>query len=387
MYFEVSASCLAFLFQRLARLLDLLVLALDLLVLVREQAGLFLQLLVGLLQFLLPALQLLRERLRLREQVLGAHVGFDRVDHDADRFGQLVEERLVRGAEALEGGELEHALDLAFEHDRQHQDVRGEAFAQAGADLDVVARARWRAGSSAFRARTGRRGPSPSSSRLPWLSWPSGGVAGEQRQLVGLAAAVEHVEHRLLRADHRRQFRQDQAADGEQVALALQHAAELGEVGLQPVLLGVLLRRVLQVADHLVDGVLEGRHLALRLDRDRARQVALGHRGGDLGDGAHLRGQVGGELVDVLGQVLPGAGGARHLGLAAELAFDAHLARHRGHLVGEGGERVGHAVDGVGERGDFALGFDRELLLQVAVGHRGHDLGDAAHLARSGCRP
>ena len=29
-----------------------------------------------------------------------------------------------------------------------------------------------------------------------------------------------------------------------QVALALQHAAELGEVGLQPVLLGVLLRGV-----------------------------------------------------------------------------------------------------------------------------------------------
>ena len=31
------------------------------------------------------------------------------------------------------------------------------------------------------------------------------------------------------------------------------------------------------------------------------------------------------------------------LGLAAELAFDAHLAGHRGHLVGEGGQRVDHA--------------------------------------------
>ena len=99
----------------------------------------------------------------------------------------------------------------------------------------------------------------------------------------------------------------------------------------------------LQVADHLVDLVLQRRHFALRLDRDRARQVALGHGGGHLGDGAHLRRQVGGELVDVLGQVLPGAGGAGHLRLAAELAFDAHLAGHRRHLVGEGRQRVDHA--------------------------------------------
>ena len=68
--------------ERLAGLLDLLVLALDLLVLVREQPRLLLQFLVGLLQFLLPALQLLRKRLRLREQVLGARVGLDRVDDD-----------------------------------------------------------------------------------------------------------------------------------------------------------------------------------------------------------------------------------------------------------------------------------------------------------------
>ena len=86
--------------ERLARLLDFLVLALDLLVLVGEQPRLLLQLLVGLLQLLLPALQLLRERLRLLEQVLGPHVGLDRVEHDADRFGELVEERLVRRVEA-----------------------------------------------------------------------------------------------------------------------------------------------------------------------------------------------------------------------------------------------------------------------------------------------
>ena len=172
-----------------------------------------------------------------------------------------------------------------------------------------------------------------------------------------------------------------------QVLLALQHAAELGEVGLQPVLLGVLLRRVLQVADHLVDRVLQRRDLALRLDRDRARQVALRHRGRDLGDRAHLRRQVGRELVDVLGQALPGARRARHLGLAAELAFDADLARHRRHLVGEGRERVGHAVDRLGERGDLALRLHGEL---SASGRRWRPPSRPWRCrapGRSGCRP
>ena len=103
---------LGLLLQRLAGLLHFLVLALDLLVLVRQQPRLLLQLLVGLLQLLLAALQLLGERLRLLQQVLRPHVGLDRVDHDADRFRELVEERLVRRVEALERGQLEHALHL-----------------------------------------------------------------------------------------------------------------------------------------------------------------------------------------------------------------------------------------------------------------------------------
>ena len=92
-----------------------------------------------------------------------------------------------------------------------------------------------------------------------------------------------------------------------QVALALQLPADAREVALQPVLLGVDLGGRPQVRDHLVDVVLELRDLALRLDVDRPGQVAAGHRGGDLGDRAHLGGQVAGELVDVLGQVPPRA--------------------------------------------------------------------------------
>ena len=79
--------------------------------------------------------------------------------------------------------------------------------------------------------------------------------------------------------------------------------------------------------------------------------------------------------------------GAGHLGLAAELALDADLARHRGHLIGEGAERVGHVVDRLGERGDLALRLEQELLVQVAVGDGGDDLDDAAHLLRQVRRP
>ncbi len=49
-----------------------------------------------------------------------------------------------------------------------------------------------------------------------------------------------------------------------------------------------------------------------------------------VGDVTHLAGQVAGHRVNVVGEILPGAGDARHLGLAAELAFGADLARARG---------------------------------------------------------
>ena len=163
--------------------------------------------------------------------------------------------------------------------------------------------------------------------------------------------------------------------------MPLQHAGEAREVRLQPVLLGVLARGVLEVADHLVDVVLQRGHLALRFHRNRARQVALGHRGGHFGDRAHLRGEVRRQPVHVLGQIAPQAGGARHPRLPAELAFAADLARHVGHLVGEGREGVDHAVDGVGERRHLALRLDRELAVQVAVRHRRHHARHAAHLA------
>ena len=60
--------------------------------------------------------------------------------------------------------------------------------------------------------------------------------------------------------------------------------------------------------------------------------------------------------LSVRSRQVPAAPGT--LRLAAELAFDADLARDGGHLVGERRERVDHAVDRVGERRDLALRLD-----------------------------
>ena len=110
-------------------------------------------------------------------------------------------------------------------------------------------------------------------------------------------------------------------------------------------------------------------------------KIAPGDRGGHLGDVADLAGQVVGHQVHVVGQVLPGAGDAGHLRLAAELAFGADLARDAGHFGGEGVELVDHRVDGVLELEDLALHVDRDLLRQIARGDGGGHFGDVADLA------
>ena len=90
-----------------------------------------------------------------------------------------------------------------------------------------------------------------------------------------------------------------------------------------------------QAVDHRVQRVRERGDLAAGLDGDLARQVAVGDRGGDLGDRAHLVGEVRRHAVHRLGEVAPRAGDALDLGLAAEHALGAHLAGDAGDLVRE----------------------------------------------------
>ena len=184
----------------------------------------------------------------------------------------------------------------------------------------------------------------------------------------------------MLGVYDRCELRKDHLRDVHQVALALKHSREPGQVGLEPVLLVVLLRRHAEIADHLVDVVLEVCDLARSVDTDRTGQVALGHRRRDLGDGTDLRRQGRRQLVDVVGEVAPRARRAGHVGLTAQPSLGADLAGNRGHLLGKDCQRGGHAVDGVGELCDLALGLQCQLAPQVAVRDRRDDARDPSHL-------
>src|SRR6185369_11516536 len=137
----------------------------------------------------------------------------------------------------------------------------------------------------------------------------------------------------------------------------------------------------IELVDHRVDGVLQFENLAFDVDRDLLGKVAARDRGGDLGDVAHLAGQIVRQLVHIVGEVGPGPGDARHLRLAAELALGADFARHARHFRGEAVQLIDHRVDGVLQFEDLALHVDGDLLRQVAFGDRGRHLGDVAHLA------
>src|SRR4029434_1963083 len=85
--------------------------------------------------------------------------------------------------------------------------------------------------------------------------------------------------------------------------------------------------------------------------------------------------------VDVVGQILPGAGHPWHNGLPAEFAFRADFARHAGHFGGEGTELLHHGVDRLFELKDFATNVDGDLARQIAVSDRDGDFGYVADLS------
>jgi hypothetical protein len=99
---------------------------------VRQELGLVGRALAQLLGLLA---QLGRERLGLHEQLLRAHRRPQRVEHDAERLGDLLQERALHLAERPQGGELDHAEDLLLEHDRQDEDLAGRALAEREATL------------------------------------------------------------------------------------------------------------------------------------------------------------------------------------------------------------------------------------------------------------
>ena len=226
LYFDVRRELLGLLFEGLPGLLDFLVLPLHLDVLMREQPRLLLQLFVRILELFLPALQLAGERLGLREQTLRAHVRLDRVNHDADALRELIEEGVVGRVEVIERAQLQHGLDLALEDDGQDDDVDGRRVPESRRDPDVVRR---HVGEHDLLAleRALSHEPFAQVELLGDRAGPLVSVAGEERELCRLLGRLEDVEDAVLRVHHRRELGQDQAGHGEEVLLALEHAAEL----------------------------------------------------------------------------------------------------------------------------------------------------------------
>ena len=72
-------------------------------------------------------------------------------------------------------------------------------------------------------------------------------------------------------------------------------------------------------------------------------------------DVAHLSGQVAGQQVHVVDEVLPGAGEALDVGLTAELALGAHLADHARNAGGDGAEALHHRLHGCAQFAKVSL--------------------------------
>src|SRR5262249_11022689 len=102
--------------------------------------------------------------------------------------------------------------------------------------------------------------------------------------------------------------------------------------------------------------------------------------GHDPGDAAHLRGQVAGHRVDVVGQIFPHAGDAFDLRLAAQLALGADVARHARDLGHDRRSPSKHGVNRVVELEDLALDVDGDLAGEVAARDGRRDVGNVAHL-------
>ena len=83
-------------------------------------------------------LELFGQRLALLQQLLGAHGRGDRVEHDSDTLGQLIEKRDVNVGKLVEGGQFDHRLNFAFEQHRQHHDSRRRGSPQARPNLNVI---------------------------------------------------------------------------------------------------------------------------------------------------------------------------------------------------------------------------------------------------------
>ena len=321
--------------------------------------------------------------------------GVELVDHGVERFLQLKDfaghvdgDLLGQVALGDRGGDFGDVADLAGQIARHRIDAVGQILPGAGdaAHQRLAAELAFGADLARDARHFAGKGVELVDHRVDGVLQLQDFAAHVDRDLLRQVAIGDRRRHLGDVADLRRQIARHRvdalgqilpgAGDAEHVGLAAEPAVGADLAGDARHFAG----KGVELVDHRVERFLQLQDFARHVHRDLLGEVAAGDRGRDVGDVADLRGQVGGHEVDVVGEVLPGAGDAGHLGLAAELAFGADLARHARHFRGERIELVHHRVDGVLQLQNFAADVDRDLAREVAAGDRRGDVGDVADL-------
>jgi len=95
----------------------------------------------------------------------------------------------------------------------------------------------------AHRARTGRSSLRPVAGCSEWPVCHIIGIRRQQLQCAGGAVGLHLIDDAVLRADQRASSDSSMRPTVGQVAAALQHVGEARQIGLEPVLFGVAIRR------------------------------------------------------------------------------------------------------------------------------------------------
>src|SRR5581483_2314724 len=135
-----------------------------------------------------------------------------------------------------------------------------------------------------------------------------------------------------------------------------------------------------QLVHHSVDRVLKFENFAFYINRDFAREIPAGHGSCDLSNVSDLRSEVAGHGIDRIGQIFPGTGHPRHVGLTAKPPFAAHLASHAGHLAGNPVQLVHHRVKSFFELQNFAADVYGDFAGQIAIRDGGCDFRNVSYL-------
>src|SRR5260370_6047707 len=91
---------------------------------------------------------------------------------------------------------------------------------------------------------------------------------------------------------------------------------------------GYFANEAVELIHHCVQCFFQLKNFSANIDRNFARQIAIGNGSCHFGDISHLASEVTGHRVDGICQVFPGSGHARHLRLTTELALSTDFSRH-----------------------------------------------------------